>query len=67
MLDIRKKEVILAMAELNMNESEVARKMHVHRNTVVYQCEQILKKTGLNPSNFYDLVKLVEMVKEGPL
>ena len=64
MLNVKKKVIILAMAEFSMNESEAARHLGVHRNTVVYQCEQIFKKTGLNPNNFYDLVKLVDMVKE---
>lgn len=64
MLDERKREIILAMAECNMNESEVSRKLHFHRNNVVYHCEQVREKIGLNPRNFYDLVKLVEMVKE---
>lgn len=65
MLDGRKKEIILALAECNMSANEAARVKHYHRNTVVYHCEQIRKKTGLNPRNFYDLIKLVEMAKEG--
>ena len=65
MLNERKREIILAMAECNMNESEVSRKLHFHRNNVVYHCENIREKTGLDPQNFYDLVKLVDMVKDG--
>lgn len=65
MLDDRKKEIILAMAECNMRECAAARKCYCSRNNVVYHCEQICKKTGLNPKNFYDLIKLVEMVKNG--
>lgn len=65
MLDDRKIEIILAMAERNMSMTSVARKLHFHRNNVLYHCHQIHEKTGLNPRSFYDLVKLVEMVKDG--
>lgn len=63
MLDDRRKDIILAMAECNMNVSEVAQMKHYHRNSIIYHCNHIHQKTGLNPHNFYDLVKLVDMVK----
>lgn len=63
MLDEKKKAFILAMAECDLNEAKVARVMHYHRNNVVYHCERIYKETGLDPNKFYDLVKLLEMVK----
>lgn len=59
-----KREVILAFAECNMRVRETARKMFKHRNTVVYHLQQIKEITGLDPYNFYDLIKLVEGVKE---
>ena len=65
MLDAKKKEIILTLAECNMNVTEVSRRKYFHRNTVEYHCKQIRKKTGLNPQNFYDLVKLVEMAQGG--
>lgn len=61
--DDRKREIILAMADCNMNLHEVADATHYHRNTVDYHCKQIFEKTGLNPRCFYDLVRLVCMVK----
>lgn len=64
MLDEKKKAFILAMAECDLNEAKVARVMNYHRNTVIYHCEQIHKQTGLDPNRFYDLVKLLEMVKD---
>lgn len=64
-LDERRRAIILALAEHDLNLLAVARAMYFHRNNVRYHCEQIHKKTGLNPRRFYDLVKLVEMVKEG--
>lgn len=62
-LNDRMREIILAMAECNMSLSEVSKVKHYHRNTVDYHCRQIRKKTGLNPRCFYDLVRLVCMVK----
>ena len=64
-LSDKQKTIILAMADYDMNEAKVGRMMHYRRNTVSYHCEQIFAKTGLNPKKFYDLVKLVELVKEG--
>lgn len=64
-LNDKYKTVILAMADYDMNEAQVGRVMHYRRNTVTYHCEQIFAKTGLNPKKFYDLVKLVELVKDG--
>lgn len=59
----RERETVLALADCNMNESEVARRLYIHRNSVVYRSSCVKKKTGLDPENFYDLAKLVEMVK----
>lgn len=56
------KQFILVLADCNMNAAEAARRMMYHRNTITFRMQSIKKKTGLNPGNFYDLVKLVEMV-----
>ena len=61
----RDKEIIIALADCNMNESEVARRLYFHRNGVVYHLNSVKKKTGLDPTNFYDLVKLVGIVRGG--
>lgn len=55
------KEVVLAIAECNMNVSEAARRIYRHRQTVEYHCRQMIELYGLDPRNFYDLVMLVEM------
>ena len=60
-------ETILAFAENNMNIEKAAKKMYVHRNTIVYRIDKIRKETGLNAKSFYDLVKLVKMVEEGSM
>ncbi len=56
----RQKEIVLLMAQCNMNASAVARKAYMHRSNVLYHIEKIEQDTGLDPKNFYDLVKLVE-------
>ena len=56
-------DIVLALAANNMNISDTARAVFMHRNTVVYHIAKIKKMTGLDPANFYDLHKLVNMVK----
>ena len=56
-------EMILTIADCNINLAQVAQKLYVHRNTVSYRIERIRKQTGLDATKFYDLVKLVELVK----
>ena len=53
--------IILVMADCDMKITEVAKVMYVHRNTVVYHIDKIKRKTGLNPTKFYDLCELVKM------
>jgi carbohydrate diacid regulator len=57
-------QVVLAYADNNMNASETARNLFMHRNTVQYHLDVAGKKTGLSPLKFYDLVKLVGILKE---
>jgi carbohydrate diacid regulator len=57
-------EVILALADYNLNESAVARSRFMHRNTVVYHINRVKRITGLDATKFYDLCKLIQMVKE---
>lgn len=40
--------------ELDLNISETARAMYMHRNTFIYQLDKIEKQTGLNLRCFYD-------------
>lgn len=63
-LNDRQKELILKLAECNMRVTETARATYQHRNNACYHIAQIKKKVGLDPLNFYDLCKLVEIVKE---
>lgn len=62
LLTEKEKQIILTVAEFNIRLTSAARKLYVHRNTLIFQLDKIQVKTGLDPRNFYDLVKLVEMV-----
>lgn len=55
------KSVIIAFAENGMNVEKTARVMHYHRSNIIYHLENVEKKTGLNPRNFFDLIKLYEL------
>ena len=52
--------------ENNLNVSETARKLYVHRNTLVYRLEKVKKITGLDLREFEDaiLFKVAVMVKQ---
>ncbi len=39
-------------AEANMNVSIAAKRMHVHRNTMMYRLDQVEQLTGINPRVF---------------
>ena len=49
----------------NLNISETARQLYVHRNTLVYRLEKIQKKTGLDVRVFDDalMFKIALMVE----
>lgn len=61
-LSKRQKEIIKAFAENNMNATETAKSLYMHRNAVIYHIGEIKRKTGLNARRFYDLLKLLEIV-----
>ena len=57
-------EIIRAMADHDMNVSLAARSRFTHRNNVLYHIRKIKKITGLSATNFYDLCKLVQMIRK---
>lgn len=63
-MDEKQREIIIAMADHNMSIQKVADALYRHRNTVDYHIGCIRKKYGLDPRNFYDLCKLLEMAKK---
>ena len=56
-------EVVLSMADNDMNPTRTANKMFMNRNTVIYHIRKVKKLTGLDARNFYDLIKLVRMAR----
>ena len=62
-LDERDFQIILTLAKNNMKPTETSYDLDVHRGTVMYRIDKIKSITGLDPLNFYDLHKLVEMAK----
>lgn len=63
-LDYVDKKIILAYAESNMRAKVAAEQLVVYWNLVYRRLDRIWDKTGLDPHNFYDLHKLVEMAKK---
>ena len=57
-------ETILGFADCNMRVNTLSRKIYVTRNGIEYRIRRIRTRTGLNPKNFHDLCRLVEMAKE---
>jgi len=65
-LDAETLFTIYKFFENNLNVSETARKLFVHRNTLVYRLEKIKKLTGLDLREFDDAItfKVALMVKK---
>ena len=59
----RQKEIILALAEHDMNQQRAARAIYTSSTTVRFHINKIKECTGLDPMNFFDLAKLYERVK----
>lgn len=57
---------VFSFFENNLNISEAARQLYVHRNTLVYRLEKIQKKTGLDVRKFEDALtfKIATMVAD---
>ena len=65
MLKEKDKQIILSLADNGMKVKPAARELGLHWNVVYSRMDRIWDNTGLDPRNFYDLHKLVQMVKEG--
>ncbi len=52
------KESLKAFFESNLNISEAAKKLYIHRNTLLYRLNKIEESTSLNPKKFTDAVQL---------
>ncbi|MDD3244077.1 MAG: helix-turn-helix domain-containing protein [Eubacteriales bacterium] len=58
-------ETMTKFFENNLNLSEAARKLYIHRNTLIYRLEKIQKVTGLDLRNFDDAVLLKIIIMLG--
>ena len=63
-MDKEDAHIVIAMANYNMNVTDVARAIFAHRNTVLYHLNKVKQQTGLDPRRFYDLIELVKMAQE---
>ena len=59
--------IVNGFFENNLNISETARKLYLHRNTLTYRLEKIEKLTGLNVKNFEDAMtfKIANFMEAG--
>lgn len=56
-------EVLKAYMDANMVCTEAAKSLYMSSSNIDYHLNQIKHYSGLNPKNFYDLVKLMEVVE----
>lgn len=63
-MTLRQAEVIVSLADNNLNARAAARAMYVHHQTVLYNIRMIQKNTGLNPTNYHDMGKLLPQARE---
>lgn len=57
-------KVIVALANNKLSGREAARSLNYHHNTIYYHCCKIRKQYGLDPSDFFDMQKLLPMAEE---
>lgn len=61
----KEKLIIFSLAQNGLKRKRVAKELFHHPNAITYHVERIRMKTGLNPMDFYDMIKLVELAKLG--
>lgn len=59
------KEIIKALADNDMSVLAVSKGLFMHYSTINYHLAKIHRETGLNPRKFYDLLALLDMIKNG--
>ena len=66
MFDDEELQTVFTFFDNNLNISETARQLYIHRNTLVYRLEKIKKLTGLDLREFDDAItfKVALMVKK---
>lgn len=54
-------ETIRALADNQLRRTEAARQLWISQNAMRYRIDAIKRETGLDPTNFWDMQKLVEL------
>lgn len=54
---------IRALADSNLNMTRAAKNICYSRNAVAWHRKRIKESAGLDPCNFYDMVKLLKMIE----
>ena len=62
----KEKAVVWAICRHDLSPSAAAGELFYCRNSIDYQARRIRQKTGLDPKNFYDAIRLLEMIGEDP-
>ena len=57
-------QIVLAMADNDMNIAAVGKALYFHRSSLIYQFDRIARKTGKDPRVFRDLVDLIPMAEK---
>lgn len=60
----KEKEILLEFAKNDMRISPTAKNLFFNRNSVYYHLRKVKSKTNLDPLRFYDLVELVQVVRQ---
>ena len=56
-------EILIAFIDSGMNAAAAGKSLYLTREAINYHLRKVKEKTGLDPKNFHDLVKLYELVK----
>lgn len=62
-LSRRERQVVFMMAECDLRQAAVARRLDTEPCAIQYNIERIRVKTGLDPRKFYDLQKLLRITE----
>jgi sugar diacid utilization regulator len=57
-LSAEQRETLAALCSHNLNISETARALYIHRNTLLYRLDKLKETTGLDPRQFSDALLL---------
>lgn len=62
MIEPRDRYLLINYAKNDMSPSKTATDSYMCTSSVHYRLNRVYRMTGLNPSKFFDLVKLLEVI-----